>query len=88
LYAQTAIILLLVEMDRKSKEDAEKQKKSEAEKARTNELHERHLQTESYLRRQHEEFAQVIRQIDGRLSNLENRILHPPEDGRRWRWLF
>lgn len=75
-------------MDRKSKEDAEKQKKSEVEKARINDLHERHLQTEKYLTRQQEEFARALRQIDDRLSNLENRILlNSQEDGRRW-WLF
>jgi hypothetical protein len=84
---QTAIVLLLLEMDRKSKEDAVKKAKSDAQTAQVRELHERHVKAESDLRRHQEELVETIRRIESRLGSLEEQIQQSHMLERK-RWLF
>lgn len=74
-------------MDRKSKEDAVKKAKSDAQAAQVRELHERHVKAESDLRRHQEDLAAIIRGIENRLGSLEEQ-LHQSQQQQRKGWLF
>ena len=83
---QTAIVLLLIEMDRKAKEDAEKKTKSVSEAARINELHEGHLKAEKEMRREQQEINDMLGRMDERLMMLEEQILDIRKDQNKRRW--
>eukprot|EP00887_Chlorella_sp_A99_P003483 scaffold7.g3483.t1 len=78
--------LVVLELDRKRKEDDKKKAKEAAEKAEIGRLHEQHLQAETTLSLELGELrGQVgsLRQQVGELREVMQRI----EDGQRRRWL-
>lgn len=62
---QTAVALLILETQRKAKEDEEKKAVASVEKKRTLALHEQHLEAEKVGRGSRENSAQVIRWVAG-----------------------
>jgi len=87
-YLQTAIVLLLVEMDRKSKEDALKKAKSDAEKKRNDTLHDQHLRTEEAIRKKTSDLEDLLGRIDDRLLIMEEQLLDLRRTQAKRRWLF
>ncbi|KAL4446665.1 hypothetical protein ABPG77_007909 [Micractinium sp. CCAP 211/92] len=79
------VALVVVELNRKNKEDAAKKVKEAAEKQANRELHERHLSTEKELREQLQRVGQQLerleQQLDARLAFMEENL------GRRRSWL-
>lgn len=75
------VVLLGVELQRKNKEDNEKEAKKSAEAARVLELHARHLNTEKELRDQMASLGQQLSRMDQRLAFMEQQM------GRKRGWL-
>lgn len=75
------VALLVVELNRKNKEDAAKKEKEVQEKEQIRELHERHLHTEKELREQLRTLSKQLHCLDERLQFMEQRM------GRRSSWL-
>lgn len=73
LIIQVAIALLLLEMQRKSKEDSTKKAIANAERAENTRLHKMHQDAEASLQAQHIELRQVLERIEERLNRLETK---------------
>ena len=84
LVLQTAVVLLLLEMDRKYKEEETKKAKSAAETDRINGLHAQHTIAETELRLQQREINEVLGRLDERLMMIEEQILDRNKSKKRF----
>lgn len=75
------VVLVVVELNRKNKDDIVKKEKEAAEKQEIKELHERHLSTEKEIREQMRTLAKQLHQFDERLQYMEQAM------GRKRSWL-
>ena len=83
--AQTAIVLLLVEMDRKSKEEAVKKAKSDAERLHNEDLHQRHMESVEEMKRKQGEIEHVISRLEERMMMFDEQLMDIRQ-GQRRRW--
>ncbi|KAL6777729.1 hypothetical protein ACKKBG_A15410 [Auxenochlorella protothecoides x Auxenochlorella symbiontica] len=82
----TAVLLLLLEQQRKANEDEVKQAKTIADRARVDALHEWHLGAEKRLSDVTTDLQLAMKSMEERLETLE-RMLTPPEKTQR-SWSF
>ncbi|PSC76876.1 optic atrophy 3-like protein [Micractinium conductrix] len=75
------VVLVVVEIQRKNKEDGEKQAKAAAEKQAIKELHEQHVAADKQLKEELATLGRHLQQMDERLAFMEQQM------GRRRSWL-
>ena len=77
-------MLLLLETERRRKEDEAKKEHSASEKQRMDDLHQRHLDAELELKQQQGNLQEAMERIDERLLLIEQHIFAEPQPRRRW----
>ena len=86
-------MLLLLETDRRRKDDLAKRERDAAERQRIQQLHERHFETEAELRKRQDDLEDVLGRVEERLTMIEGSLLggeranRAEKEGKRWRWL-
>lgn len=83
---QTAVVLLLLEMDRKAQEDREKKLKGDAERQRIDDLHAAHFKAAEELKRDQDDLHEVLNRLDERMMMMEEQVLDIRKGQSRRGW--